>query len=311
MLLALLSVSAVLAAGVTVTLPPEAKVKGTEIELGEVCLVTGADAALVERVRALELGYAPAPGFSRLLTAAHLAAELARALPEVQASVVGEKTCRLWPELEELVAPALEEAVRVELARAFAGREASFTLAESITPVKVPRGEGAARLLVRPLPAVGASGSLRVPVEVLVDGTRYRTVHTSWRIELWETRPVLTRAVRAGEALDPGLFARARVPVVASAAGEALDPRQVLGAVARRDLRPGEAVTSHDVHRPPAIQAGATLSLRIKKGAVEARVSAVALETGSVGDRIRVKTADGRQELVATIVGQDQCSITL
>jgi hypothetical protein len=76
--------------GATVTLPVDAKVKGTEIELGELCLVAGLDGELVARVRALELGYAPAPGFSRLLTAERIRAELARALPGVEIRVTGE-----------------------------------------------------------------------------------------------------------------------------------------------------------------------------------------------------------------------------
>ena len=42
----------VLLSGVTVTLPVEAKVRGTEIELGEVAQVAGLDAELVERLRA-------------------------------------------------------------------------------------------------------------------------------------------------------------------------------------------------------------------------------------------------------------------
>ena len=46
--------------GVTVTLPMEAHVRGTEIELGEIAQVVGADPEEVDRVAALELGYAPA-----------------------------------------------------------------------------------------------------------------------------------------------------------------------------------------------------------------------------------------------------------
>ncbi|HEX6885523.1 MAG TPA: flagellar basal body P-ring formation chaperone FlgA [Planctomycetota bacterium] len=298
-------------AGVTVTLPVEARVKGTEIELGELCLVTGLDAELVARVRALELGYAPAPGFSRLFAAERLQAELERAVPGLRVTLAGERACRVWPEIEELAPATLEEAARTELARAFAGREAVFVLAEPIPAVTVPLGERGGRLVARPHQGALVSGVIGVPIEVLVDDLRYRTVWTSWRVDVWETRPVLARAVRAGEELRPDLFASARVQVASASTLEALDPRQVVGSVAKRDLAPGERVTAHDVHRPAAITLGATLFLRVKKGSIEARVSAVALETGSVGDRIRVKTADGRQELVATVVGRDLCEITL
>jgi flagella basal body P-ring formation protein FlgA len=309
-MLALL-VAKTLLAGVTVTLPVESKVKGTEIELGELCLVTGADETLVARVRALELGYSPAPGFSRLLTAERIKAELAQALPGVDVRVAGERACRVWPLIEELSPAALEEAARVELVRAFAGKEATFTLAEPIGTVKVPLGEKNSRIVARPSAGDAKSGVIGVPIEVLVDGIRYRTVWSSWRVDVWETRPVLTRPVRAGEELRPELFSRVRVPIGRAAEVDALEPTQVIGAVARRDLAQGERVTVHDVHRPAAVTLGSTLFLRVKKGSIEARVSALALETGSVGDRIRVKTTDNGQELVATVVGRDLCEITL
>jgi flagella basal body P-ring formation protein FlgA len=300
-----------LLSGVTVTLPVEAKVKGTEIELGELCLVAGLDSELVARVRALELGYAPAPGFSRLLTAERIRSELARALPGVEVRVAGERACRVWPEIDAIPPDVVEEAARAELLRAFADKEATFTLSEPIGTVKVPMGERGRELVARVSADELHSGTIGVAVEVLVDELRYRTVWTSWRVDVWETRPVLTRPVRAGEELRPELFSRARVQIGRTSEPQALDPRQILGAIARRDLAPGERVTVQDVHRPAAVTLGATLFLRVKKGPIEARVSALALETGSVGERIRIKTVEAGQELVATVVGRDLCEISL
>ena len=139
--LLLATFGATFVSGVTVTLPVEIKVKGTEIELGELAQVAGLDGELVAKVRALELGYAPAPGFSRLLTAERIRAELAKSLPGVEVRVTGERACRVWPELEEIAPARVEEAARTELARAFAGKEATFTLKDVIDPVKVPQSE--------------------------------------------------------------------------------------------------------------------------------------------------------------------------
>jgi flagella basal body P-ring formation protein FlgA len=300
-----------LLAGVTVTVPVEARVRGTEIELGELCSVAGLDDELVARVRALELGYAPAPGFSRLLTAERIRAELAKALPQLEVHVTGERACRVWPEIEEIAPAALQEAARLELLRAFAGKDATFTLAEPIGTVKVPLGERGSSIQARMSTVEHKSGVVGVPVEVLVDGVRYRTIWTSWRADVWETRSVLARGVRAGEELSPELFSRARVQVGRQAELEPLDPRQISGAMAKRDLAPGERVTVHDVHRPAAVTLGSTLFLRVRKGPIEARVSALALETGSVGDRIRIRTAGSGQELAATVVGRDLCEISL
>jgi len=310
MLLSIL-LAAAASAGVTITLPAEAKVRGTEVELGELCLVAGLDGELVERVRALELGYSPAPGFSRILTAERIRSELARAIPGIEVRVAGERACRVWPEIKEVDPAVLESTARAELIRAYAGKEATFTLAEPITAVRVPLGEKQNGVLARTSTGELRSGTVGVAVEVLVDGLRYRTLWTSWRVDVWETRPVLNRTVRAGEELGPELFTRKRILLGHASEMPQLDPSESKGAVATHDLQEGQGVSLLDIHRPAAVTLGAMLFLRVRKGPIEARVSALALETGSVGQRIRVKAIDSGQEMVATVTGRDACEITL
>ena len=62
-----LMIAAMLLGGVTVVLPAESTVRGTEVSLGEIAQVSGSDAAQVERVRAVDLGYSPTPGYSRVV----------------------------------------------------------------------------------------------------------------------------------------------------------------------------------------------------------------------------------------------------
>jgi flagella basal body P-ring formation protein FlgA len=245
------------------------------------------------------------------MTAARLRDQLARELPGVEIRVVGERACRVWPEVQEILPEVLQETARLELVKAWSGREATFTLVQPVGSAHVPRGERDTSLRVRLPQTALRAGIVGVPIEVLVDGLRYRTVWTSWKVDVWETRQVLGRPVRAGEALRPELFVRSRVPIGGDGGLTTLQPAQVVGAVAKRDMVPGERVTAHDVHRPAAVTLGATLFLRVRKGPIQASVSALALETGAVGDRVRVRTIESGQELQATVVGRDMCEISL
>lgn len=194
-----------LLAGLTVSVPAEGSVRGVEIELGELCVLSGADPDLVARAHGLTLGFAPAPGFSRVLTQDRIQDELARALPGHLILLTGERTCRATTEVEELAPATLEAAAKLELGRAFEGVDASFTLAEAIAPIQVPRGHGPASLRTRVSPGKRVSGSIGVTIEVLVDGRSYRTAWTTWRVDVWETRPAL------GPDSLPALFAASRV----------------------------------------------------------------------------------------------------
>ena len=296
---------------VIIDLPMDAHVRGTEVELGEIAKVQGADQELVARVAAVELGYAPAPGYSRLFFAEHILQTAQRQLPTADLRFAGQRACRVYPEVDSISGLSILEAAREALVETQAGRDVSFEATGQLPPVDVPAGSGEPVVRARLEAPVKHSGLVTVPVEVHVDGVRYRTVWTTWKVELWETRPVLARAVRAGEPLATGDFRRQRRRVESSTEAGLLDAEHLSGAVAARDLMPGNLVTDRDVHRPTVVSMGESVFLRVKKGSIEARVSAVALEPGAVGDRVRVRAADSNQTLLATVRSADYCEIDL
>jgi flagella basal body P-ring formation protein FlgA len=150
-----------------------------------------------------------------------------------------------------------------------------------------------------------------VPIELHVDGVRYRTIWTSWEVEVFEMRSVLTNRVKMGQELTPAMFTRQRVRIQAGRTFKLLDHTMIVGAVAKRDFQPGEVVTALDVYRPTVVTLGDPLILRVKKGAISAQITVQALESGSVGDRIRLRATGTGREIVATIKSRDYCELHL
>ena len=74
----------ILAGGVSVELPTEAEATGTMITLGEIAEVTSADPAALAAVNGVELGYMPAPGYSRTLQRWKIERAVALAAPDVE-----------------------------------------------------------------------------------------------------------------------------------------------------------------------------------------------------------------------------------
>jgi len=301
--------ASLLLASVVVTLPGEIRVAGTELRLGDVAGVEG-EAELARRVASVSLGYAPAPGYSRLLQAARLEREIERKCG-VDVRLAGETTCRVHPLERRIEAEALRAAAEEELTGLLVGLDASFEQRGNVGPVVVPEGREGVELVARFRGRELRSGTLDLPVEVRVDGVTYRTVWTSWQVDLWETRQVLKREVRAGETLTPDLFERRRVRVDRRVGEQPLPGTAVLGSVAARDLRSSETVSALDVHRPLVVLRGATVYLQVRKGAITARVPALAQDAGAVGDRIRVMAMNSSREMSAVIVGRDQVELDL
>jgi len=308
----MITITTLLAAStLTIGFPMEATVQGTEIELGEVAAVVGEDPALVARARSIELGYAPAPGYTRLLLRERVARTLERKLVGVTLRFEGEEACRVRPDVVSVAPEELRAVANAELVRRRGGADASFVLRDPIGLVEVPRGTAPPTLRVRgELPEL-ASGVVSVPVEILVEGVVYRTVFTTWTADVYHTVPVLVTPVASGQELRADMLERQRMRLERGPRQKPLTGGQLSGAVAARDLPAGTIVTDSDVHRPVVINIGQRVFLRVRKGGIEATAPAQALESGAIGDRVRVPTLDSSQEVLATVIGRDVVRVDL
>lgn len=306
-----LTLALLIAGGLTVTLPSEVRVAGTELSLGDVATVTGDDATAAERLRALGLGYTPAPGYTRLLRRDRIAAQIANAFPDVEVRFAGEDRCRVAPAVEHVSGDRIRAAAEAEIARLFAGREAEVRLEGELRNEVLPMGEHAATLEPTLTERELRPGTWSVPVKLVVDGAVYKTIWTTWSVELWETRTVLVRDVARGATLSPDLFTMQRVLVSASARATSLAPAALDGAVLVRALAAGSPVLAGDVTRPKAIVRGDLVSLEVRRGGITARALAVAKQDGRLGDRIRVVLQSTGREMVAVVLSSKLVGIQM
>ncbi len=307
----MMTLAALLLGGISVVLPMETKVRGTELTLGDVAAVSGDDAGLVAAARRIPLGYAPAPGYSRVIADGWIRARLERDLPEIEFALSGQPNVRVFPLVERVPAARLRNAADAEVARLIGAQDATYELSSPISDMLVPAGiEAAVVRVVLPGDHL-ATGALSVPVQVLVDGTPYRTLWTTYDVRVWQTVPVLKRSVRAGERLTDEHFERKRIPRATTQRGAPLPVDAVFGSTTVRDMPIGSIVAAPDVHRPVAIEQGRSVVLQVRKGSIKARVAGIARDTASIGDRVRVVTLDSKAELVGVVRSRDLVEIDL
>lgn len=296
-----------LLAGVHVTLPAEARVKGVEIRLGDIAKVTGEDAGQVARVRDVSLGYAPAPGHSRLLNALRIASEVAEHDPEVDLVFDGVGACRVWPETEALPGSRIDEAARTALERAFAGRDVTLTPAQPALDLTLPKGTRPAELRAE-LSGEPRPGRVGVSVQVSVDGATWRNVILTWEVREWQVRPVLVNAGKVGETIQAAMLEHRRVPVERD---EALHAGHLIGARLAHAVDAGNALYAEDVVRELLVQVGGSLLLEVRRGAITARIPAVAEENGALGDEVRVRPVNGGRTLRAKVIARETARVDM
>ncbi|MEZ5977543.1 MAG: flagellar basal body P-ring formation chaperone FlgA [Planctomycetota bacterium] len=296
---------------VTVTLPTDAAVSGQSIELAEVATITAGDPAVVSALGSIDLGYAPSPGYSRTLAAQRIFDAIQTAQPGVQVRMAGSPLVRVTVRTEVVPADRLQQVAREALEALADGDRITIDLQQALVDVEVPIGNEAA--VVRALPAATEvrTGTNAVTVKVEVDGRTYVTRQVLFTVQRWQNVAVLSRGVSSGEAITPDIVEVREVVLPAHQREKPLTTSMLIGSVAIRDLPAGKAVLGIDVHRPNAIQAQTPIVLEVRHGAIKARAMAVAMDSGAIGDRIRVRVVDSGREMHAHVESRDLVVIDL
>lgn len=309
--MSMLLLSLLFCSGVSVTLPAEARVHGAEIRLGEIAEVVGDDPAEVARVRALELGYAPSPGYSRLLARWKIESQAAEALPSIALTFAGESSVRVQVAVRELEAQRIEEAARTALMRRLAGTSVELVLVEPVQPMIVPQGD-TELVLEAEVPSHDlAAGRFTVAVRVRIDGALYRTVWTSWQVELTRSLPVLVRDVPSGAPIGPDAVRFEERRLESPLAGAPIDAALLVGTVAARPLGAGAVLLERDVRRVLLVRQNEQVQLEILRGPIVARTGAVARQSGHHGSIVRVQVPGTGRELTARVVGENLVQVVL
>jgi flagella basal body P-ring formation protein FlgA len=291
-----------LLAGITIVLPMEAPVRGSEIELGEIATIQGASPEQLALLESLEIAGAPTPGYSRVLDRNDIHMRVRRVLPDVDVRYSGRSVCRVYPETHVVTGADLQAAVDARLVDSVGGRDITWAPRATLGALEVPIGtQGEPELDVLLGSPVLVTGLLPVTITIKVDGLSYRKVWANWDVTVWETLPVLTRSLPAGTQVSPAHFELRRTALPDGPREAILSPASMVGVVAKRNLVEGSLVLDTDVDRPTILHQGDAVILEVKKGSIRAQVQVLALETGSVGDTVRVRRLDNEKELHAVV----------
>jgi flagellar basal body P-ring formation protein FlgA len=278
----------------------DSTVRGPEIRLGDIADVHGADAALVERLKAAEVGRAPLPGLQRTLDLSYVKARLRLLQVDLAAVVldapptIGVTTASQSIEGAEIVAAIREHILATR-------QDAAADLALQVPPpASLVLPAGRLELKVRTRSAAELSGSFSATVEAWVDGRLVRSLSLPVRVGVLAEILVAARSIPRGAILG---FEDVRLERREVTAG--LDPlREPAGALGRRATRTiafGETVHPGLLDLPPLVRRGEIVLLTAEGRGLRAVAQGEAREDGRAGQVIRVRNLTSGREVYGQV----------
>ncbi|WOB51120.1 flagella basal body P-ring formation protein FlgA [Xanthomonas hydrangeae] len=150
-----------------------------------------------------------------------------------------------------------------------------------------------------------------VPVQVLVDGVPTQTRMVWFTVQWWLERPTYARAFANGTPSDQVVVVPKRVDVAGVFAIDqvATPGMPPVAARLKHTVRAGDLVQAHDFAAAPTIARRDPVTLRVRRGAVELRLPAIATADGQLGEAIAVLPQGTRTPVQARVVAGGEVSI--
>ncbi|WDM67821.1 flagella basal body P-ring formation protein FlgA [Xanthomonas cucurbitae] len=150
-----------------------------------------------------------------------------------------------------------------------------------------------------------------VPVHISVDGVLQHSRMVWFTVQWWLERPTYARAFPGGAAsahvvtIDKRIDAAGVLTVT-----EATSPISLpAGLRLRRSVHAGEVMRANDFSDAPMIARRDPVTLRVRRGAIELRLPAIAATDGQLGDAITVVPQGARAAVHAHVDARGEVSI--
>jgi flagella basal body P-ring formation protein FlgA len=204
--------------------------------------------------------------------------------------------------------PLVREAI-VAAVKARMGKAAAVTVGEMrVRGLDLVDGMAIARMVAVPDAGARVGGSVRF---LLYEDAKHERRAGSVDADVHVSAPHLRarRALAHRTVLGPGDFERitsdvGRMPI------EALpDERALAGARVSRPIAEGRAILASMVASTQLVRSGDEVQTVVRIGALEARGSAVAAQSGTLGDEIRVVNVESKRALKARVTGEGEVEV--
>jgi flagella basal body P-ring formation protein FlgA len=295
----------------TIRIKDRAEVAGSQVRLGEVATITGVSSEETEKFASVPVCLSPMPGISRDIESDYLIARARRhgvAVDDV--NVEGAIRVRITSRADNILTPEylalmLEQYIFDEMP--WTRQEVEVKTFPMGRAINLPAGKMEVRIEHRP--EYGFVGEGVFPASVFLDGQRIRSMYLKAHVEVYRPVVVAREPIRRGTPIRSGHLGM-RTATLSTMNGQGfLKPEAAAGMIARRDISPGDMLTTDNVERPLLVKRREDVLLKYETSTIEIAMKVRARTEGRLGDVIAVENIASRKVLNAVVTGPGEVQL--
>lgn len=169
--------------------------------------------------------------------------------------------------------------------------------------------DGTVTLEIAPNAHLGGRGS--VPVQISVNGRRFRTIFPRMEVKVFQQVAVAKTRISRGTMAGGGDVALQRTAVSSMGQPPLTSLITVLGAEATRDIPAGTVLTANMFRLPTVIKSGDMVNIVLTSGDLTIVYQGQARTSGAMGQLVKVVNLESKREFTARVTGPNRVEVKL
>jgi flagella basal body P-ring formation protein FlgA len=252
------------------------------------------------------LGPGPGPGGRIVVEAAQLGAIARQFKVDWRPASTADRAVLDWPG-RPLYREAAIAAVKTALLAAGASPDCEIELSDFTAPL-VP-SESETRPIVADLQYRAEAGQFSGTLSITADAMEPINLRIAGRVDDMMELPVATTRLPAGTVLRPEDVHMARVRTSMVHGEVAHQAAAAVGLQIKRQMIAGQPFLTNELMRPAMVQKGANVLIQLDSPGLSLTAQGRALESGAIGERIRVLNPTTHAVIEAEVTGPDRVRV--
>ncbi len=306
-LILLLALARTARAATVISISPEVEVDSSSITLKDIAHIETTNPSFAQSLGQLRIGKAPRLGGTKRLPKSFIITRLKQLRLNLDSldlrlpDYVNIKRLSSEIKIEEIARVAKDAILK---AMDFKGQDVHIRVNSLTGELVVPQGEVSYQTA---LPSdKKLMGRQVIPIQVFVDGLFFKKVNVSLTIEIYAPVWVAVNNLKRHQVIEPGDIRQKRMKLN-DLLGEKLvtETSQLVGFRTRVPIRAGKAISAFKIEKLPTIERGDRITIKAFQDNISLLTSGQALESGKVGELIRVKCLNNQKMLMTRVVSKD------
>ena len=140
-------------------------------------------------------------------------------------------------------------------------------------------------------------------VDIVVDGKKVKTFGVPVKLYAYDQVWITTDTINRGESFSNSNLSLENKELGLITENAARQNNQVIGCLSKKGYKPGEIIDSRFIESVPAVIKNSPISLIFKSSEITITLAAQSLDSGKMGDYIRVRSKQYKKDYIGKVIG--------